>query len=720
MTDAALLRAFVDTRSQPAFAELVDRHGGLVSAAARRLAGDEADDVAQAVFLLLAQRAAALHRHPNLAGWLYGTTRLCAANVRRARVRRAAHTAAAAEVAVRPATPADPALLAHLDDGLAALPDRYRDVLLLRYLEDLTVEQTAGRLGLTAAAVMKRSTRGLAKLRDFFDRRGMPIDPSAVAGFVAAQSVRLSDVRRVALAATATGTAPGPATALAGSVTRPRPVGAWAAGLGIAVAVAAVAWVAVGRGGDGQTATGSAPPHPAAAPPPAPAPVPVATNTAGTPRDAADGFLTALRTHDRDRVAGYLPPGEAATVRSGADRYIAALVGGTYARFPQRLQVQDSSVMSDRDGRLMSGTFQTLPPIDAESGHVLVQVESAEGHWRVTSARFTDADARFVGTPVTDPSKAAGGDRFDYGPAADRWATFWAAEGAFRLNTLAEADVPRLITNFDRIATAETAFFDALRGSTISLSDDDVRQSVAAVRRVQGAARQRGLAGVREAVAGFRSDLRLRAIGDRVVATGQAVIERADAQADTHHVGARAAAVEPDRLLWTADPADSVTIPGPLKFPEWLRATATFRRWQLQHDVRTFTTRDDAGNTYTVAVMGAVKGADGTTREAIAQIRQFRPDGTLAAITNWEPGGLLIGWTTLDATGGRKVWDVSSSGSGTRRDGSHGIRRVTHFRPDGREHEYHVGPGDVIDQESTSDAAGENVRYLPRYRGPAR
>ena len=68
-----------------------------------------------------------------------------------------------------PETPAaegaDPALRITLLGALAQLPARDRAVLVLRYWEDLSVEQTAAALRLTAGAVSTRASRALARLR---------------------------------------------------------------------------------------------------------------------------------------------------------------------------------------------------------------------------------------------------------------------------------------------------------------------------------------------------------------------------------------------------------------------------------------------------------------------------------------------------------------------------------------------------------------------------
>lgn len=90
-SDMTLLRKFADENSEPAVAELVHRHLNLVYSVARRFTGNEGDaqDAAQAVFIILARKAGHLHERTVLAGWLYETTRFTATRLlRTARSRR--------------------------------------------------------------------------------------------------------------------------------------------------------------------------------------------------------------------------------------------------------------------------------------------------------------------------------------------------------------------------------------------------------------------------------------------------------------------------------------------------------------------------------------------------------------------------------------------------------------------------------------------------------
>src|SRR5450631_320656 len=95
LPDQELLRRYASTRSQEAFARIVERHAPMVLQTALRVMGNrqEAEDVSQAVFLILSQRAGSVIH--TLSGWLHKVTRDAALQALRSRARRARREEAA-------------------------------------------------------------------------------------------------------------------------------------------------------------------------------------------------------------------------------------------------------------------------------------------------------------------------------------------------------------------------------------------------------------------------------------------------------------------------------------------------------------------------------------------------------------------------------------------------------------------------------------------------
>jgi RNA polymerase sigma-70 factor (sigma-E family) len=77
---------------------------------------------------------------------------------------------------------ADPTLRVDLLRALATLPATDRAVLVLRYWEDRSVEETAGTLGLSAGAVRTRSSRALGRLRERLEPALLPTSTSRQQG----------------------------------------------------------------------------------------------------------------------------------------------------------------------------------------------------------------------------------------------------------------------------------------------------------------------------------------------------------------------------------------------------------------------------------------------------------------------------------------------------------------------------------------------------------
>src|SRR5437879_708196 len=75
IADRELLRRFSVGRDEAAFAELVRRHHPMLLRVCKRVLhdGHDAEDVCQAAFLLLAQKATSIRWHNSVAGWLFQT-----------------------------------------------------------------------------------------------------------------------------------------------------------------------------------------------------------------------------------------------------------------------------------------------------------------------------------------------------------------------------------------------------------------------------------------------------------------------------------------------------------------------------------------------------------------------------------------------------------------------------------------------------------------------
>ncbi len=80
LDDIELLREYAERDSEAAFATLVTRHLNQVYSAALRHTGNAhaAEEITQAVFVILATKARRLNRRVILSGWLYETARLTA------------------------------------------------------------------------------------------------------------------------------------------------------------------------------------------------------------------------------------------------------------------------------------------------------------------------------------------------------------------------------------------------------------------------------------------------------------------------------------------------------------------------------------------------------------------------------------------------------------------------------------------------------------------
>ena len=215
LNDMDLVREYADRKSEPAFAELVHRHINLVYSVALRYAGNfqDAQDVTQAVFIILAKKSADLRERTTLTGWLYETTRFTARQLLRTRARRQVREQEAYMASALNDSDTDNVwrqLAPLLEEAMTRLNEKERTLLALRFFENKSGAETAALLGIQEWAAHKREARALEKLRKFFTRHGASSTTAVIAGAISANSVQAApaalakSVTAVALAKGAT------------------------------------------------------------------------------------------------------------------------------------------------------------------------------------------------------------------------------------------------------------------------------------------------------------------------------------------------------------------------------------------------------------------------------------------------------------------------------------------------------------------------------------
>jgi len=192
--DSALLRQYAENNSDEAFAALVTRHINLVYSVALRQVGNphQAEEITQAVFIILAKKAAQLRHDQALSSWLFQATRLTANNFVRSEARRHRREEEAYMQSVldEAGTEVWPRIAPLLDTAVADLREKDRRAIVLRFYEGRNLREVGLALGASEDAAEKRVSRALEKLRNFFAKRGVSSTTAILAGAVAAHSVQ--------------------------------------------------------------------------------------------------------------------------------------------------------------------------------------------------------------------------------------------------------------------------------------------------------------------------------------------------------------------------------------------------------------------------------------------------------------------------------------------------------------------------------------------------
>jgi RNA polymerase sigma factor (sigma-70 family) len=176
-SDMQLLQQFIADRDEAAFAMLVQRHGTMVLEVCRSVLRhqQDAEDVFQAAFLVLARKAHTIRKQEALSSWLHGVAYRLALKAK----------AQASRRRDREQTTTDPLSASTIDDltmrelrvilheEVHRLAEKYRASLLLCYWEGKTRDEAAERLGMSPGAFKKCLERARNLLASRLMRRGL-------------------------------------------------------------------------------------------------------------------------------------------------------------------------------------------------------------------------------------------------------------------------------------------------------------------------------------------------------------------------------------------------------------------------------------------------------------------------------------------------------------------------------------------------------------------
>ena len=196
--DMELVREFATRRSDAAFETLVSRHINLVYSVALRQVRNPhlAQEVTQAVFIILARKAKSLGPDTILSGWLFRTAQYASADALKSQRRRQHREQEAYMQSIlnEPESEAWALIAPLLDAAMLRLGEKDRNAIVLRFFENKNLREVGAALGASEDSARVRINRALEKLRKFFTKRGVMLSGTLIATAVSANSVQAAPV----------------------------------------------------------------------------------------------------------------------------------------------------------------------------------------------------------------------------------------------------------------------------------------------------------------------------------------------------------------------------------------------------------------------------------------------------------------------------------------------------------------------------------------------
>jgi len=168
ITEDTMLVSNARNGDRAAFGRLYDRYARMVHGVLlARVPVGEVDDLVQDVFVLALRRMSTLRETSSFGAWLAAIARNLANDYHRCSVPEDHLAEDISEIKIEPGNISGdhPNSGAAILDTIRALPDTYRETLILRLVEGMTGPEIAARTGLTHGSVRVNLHRGMQQLR---------------------------------------------------------------------------------------------------------------------------------------------------------------------------------------------------------------------------------------------------------------------------------------------------------------------------------------------------------------------------------------------------------------------------------------------------------------------------------------------------------------------------------------------------------------------------